>query len=399
MFPVARTSLKMALSPWGNMATHSLLRSFKFLGPRRCTHLCPKLGATRETWWSAACSDVISATFRPSLESMELTSLDSVLKGVSADAAELYLPSQIPTVHRCPDPLEFYRNWVAPNCPVVFRGAVSHWPAITKWTSSYLKSLVGDKQVDVAVTPNGYADAVREDLDRFVMPHEEKMKIGELLDVLDGQRNHPGICYLQKQNSNFTSEYPELWDDAETELPWATGAFGAQPDAVNLWIGDARAVTSMHKDHYENLYCVVRGRKRFTLLPPTDLPLIPYGTYKSGRYRLREDGSFSVVDAEDHGEVPWIPIDPLQPDLERWPSYANAHPLVADLEPGDVLYLPSLWFHHVEQQQNTIAINFWYDMAFDVRYNYFKFLEKLTEARNHCRAWNAPCWRPQPAHI
>ena len=35
--------------------------------------------------------------------------------------------------------------------------------------------------------------------------------------------------------------------------------------------------SSVHKDHYENLYCVVSGAKTFTLLPPTDQPWVPYG--------------------------------------------------------------------------------------------------------------------------
>lgn len=317
------------------------------------------------------------------LNMMNAERLQATLKQVSADASELYLPREVSEISTVPSPLEFHRNWIAHNCPVVFRGAVRHWPALQKWTSAYLKRCIGDKRVDVAVTPNGYADAVREDLDRFVMPHEEQMTISTLLSILDGEICHPGVCYLQKQDSNFTSDYPELWADAETDLPWATAAFGSKPDAVNLWIGDERAVTSMHKDHYENLYCVVRGKKRFTLLPPTDLPLIPYGMYRSAKYKLEKDGTFCTEDVDEHGVIPWIPLDPVRPNLDRWPDYADAHPLVIDIAPGDVLFLPSLWFHHVEQEHNTIAVNFWYDMAFDIRYNYFKFLEKMVE---ECRA-------------
>lgn len=38
---------------------------------------------------------------------------------------------------------------------------------------------------------------------------------------------------------------------------------------------------SVHKDHYENLYCVISGEKNFILLPPTDRPFIPYGNYNN----------------------------------------------------------------------------------------------------------------------
>ena len=50
----------------------------------------------------------------------------------------------------------------------------------------------------------------------------------------------------------------ELLQDIE-ELQWAKEAFGKNPDAINFWMGDGRAVTSTHKDPYENIYCVVKG--------------------------------------------------------------------------------------------------------------------------------------------
>jgi hypothetical protein len=54
---------------------------------------------------------------------------------------------------------------------------------------------------------------------------------------------------LQQQNSNLTQELPQLLEDVEPQLQLAEAAFGAPPDAVNLWIGDERAATTFHKDH------------------------------------------------------------------------------------------------------------------------------------------------------
>ena len=47
---------------------------------------------------------------------------------------------------------------------------------------------------------------------------------------------------------------------------------------------------------------------------------------------------------------------------------------------GDVLYLPSLWFHHLRQSHGCVAVNFWYDMEFDARYAYNNFLREVSEA-------------------
>ncbi|XP_065195925.1 bifunctional peptidase and (3S)-lysyl hydroxylase Jmjd7-like [Sycon ciliatum] len=308
---------------------------------------------------------------------------------LSREAAEFGPFDAILELEGEPDALWFYREHVSRGVPCIWRGAVAHWPAVSKWSNDYLRETVGSKEVSVAITPNGYADAVREDLNRFVMPHDQLMPVSQLLDVIERKEDFPGICYLQRQNSNFMEDFAELWKDTDLDIAWASKAFGAQPDAVNLWIGDERAVTSMHKDHYENLYCVVRGEKHFILLPPTDRPLIPHMKYASARYQLDlASREFSVVDEKDHGVIPWIPLDPQKPDLNRWPQYRHAHPLRCTLKAGDMLFLPSMWYHHVSQSQGAIAVNYWYDMAFDMRYAYFQCMDAITDtvAEGNCCA-------------
>ena len=76
-------------------------------------------------------------------------------------------------------------------------------------------------------------------------------------------------------------------------------------------MGDKRAVTSLHKDHYENIYCVVRGEKTFTLLPPTDQPYIPYKEVPVGQYIRQTDGGWSINQDGSLGSVPWIPVSSL----------------------------------------------------------------------------------------
>lgn len=172
----------------------------------------------------------------------------------------------------------------------------------------------------------------------------------------------------------------------------------------------------MHKDPYENIYCVVSGEKNFILHPPTDLPWIPYRNYPSAVYKEYESRKWIIEpianETSDSEQIanstltPWICIDPLNPDYKkfsmniaytifffrhlfkrirlklniyfyRYPEYRNAHTLKITLKAGDVLYLPSLWFHHVTQSHACISINYWYDMEFDIKYAYFKTLETL----------------------
>lgn len=120
------------------------------------------------------------------------------------------------------------------------------------------------------------------------------------------------ISYIQRQNSNLNCDFPELVDDLDYSLlSFATDAFNKQPDAVNFWMGDARAVTSMHKDPYENMYCVISGFKDFILIPPTDVHLVPRQMYQSAIYESDDDGIFHIrplFDGECH----------VNPEVTNW---------------------------------------------------------------------------------
>ncbi|XP_052502519.1 cytosolic phospholipase A2 beta [Budorcas taxicolor] len=230
---------------------------------------------------------------------MAEAALDAVrreLREFPAAARELSVPLAVPHLDEPPSPLHFYRDWVCPNRPCIIRNALQHWPALQKWSLPYLRATVGSTEVSVAVTPDGYADAVRGD--RFVMPAERRLPLSHVLDVLEGRAQHPGVLYVQKQCSNLPTELPQLLPDVEPHVPWASEALGKMPDAVNFWLGEAAAVTSLHKDHYENLYCVVSGEKHFLLHPPSDRPFIPYELYTQATYQLTEEGSFKMVDEE-----------------------------------------------------------------------------------------------------
>uniref|UniRef100_A0A8C4X0Z9 Bifunctional peptidase and (3S)-lysyl hydroxylase JMJD7 n=1 Tax=Eptatretus burgeri TaxID=7764 RepID=A0A8C4X0Z9_EPTBU len=302
--------------------------------------------------------------------------LPGALRALAVEARDLSLGNGVPHLTRPPSPLVFLRDWVSPNRPVVISDAISHWPALSRWTSSYFREVLGNKEVTVAVTPNGYADAVFED--HFVMPEERTMPFGRFLDIVEGKEKPHGVFYIQKQCSNLCGEFPEIAADVELEISWASEALGKKPDAINFWMGEENAVTSLHKDHYENLYCVISGRKDFILIPPTDRPFVPYGLYQPAVYREREDGEFDVVEQKFSAKVPWIPVDPLHPDLHRYPSFGDACPLHCSLHAGETLYLPSLWFHHVRQSHGCMAVNFWYDMEYDIKYSYFQLLDRLS---------------------
>jgi jumonji domain-containing protein 7 len=122
------------------------------------------------------------------------------------------------------------------------------------------------------------------DLFRFLFFHLAYF-VGEFIDVISKKVVSHGVYYIQKQNNNFQTEFNDsmLWSDVPRNIEqWGVEVFGTEPDAINLWMGDDNAYSCLHKDHYENFYCVLKGQKNFTLLPATDLYYLDQKEYQSG---------------------------------------------------------------------------------------------------------------------
>jgi len=157
---------------------------------------------------------------------------------------------------------------------------------------------------------------------------------------------------------------------------------GKPLEAVNFWMGEDHSVTSLHKDHYENLYAVVTGEKHFTLYPPTDFHFLYERPFIPAEYVRDADGSLVLSDHPEEPHVPWISVNPLKPDVKQFPQFLHAMPLRVTVKPGELLYLPSLYYHHVEQSADSegkcVAVNFWFDMEYDIKFAYFQFIRNLS---------------------
>lgn len=115
-----------------------------------------------------------------------------------------------------------------------------------------------------------------------------------------------------------------------------------------LWIGNAIRVAT-HYDLMENVGIVVAGRRRFTLFPPDQLPNLYMGPIE-----LTPAGT------------PVSMVDPAAPDLDRYPRFAGAMAVaqMAELDPGDAIYIPFHWWHAVESLAGVnLFVNYWWNAA------------------------------------
>lgn len=133
------------------------------------------------------------------------------------------------------------------------------------------------------------------------------------------------------------------------DIPFARIALEQNADAINLWIGNERSTTALHKDNYENIYVQIRGQKHFVLLPPIAMPCVNEQLIAQGGYIPKDevDGSFSqaglVAEAyEDSEAIPVAIWDPEKPDQRATPYSHLAIPLRVTLNEGDMLYLPAM---------------------------------------------------------
>ena len=265
-----------------------------------------------------------------------------------------------------------FAEFIARRQPVVLTGCID-WPALRTWTHEYLKKTLGDRPVFCALTPDGLGDAVATAADGtvcFVKPYEARMPFSSFVDAIESPLHAPdgvprrAVHYVSHQNDSLSSEYEALWADVELALPWADAAFGRPPAATNFWMGEDAARTTVHADLFDNVYCVVSGRKEFHLLPPQEGHVLRRQRYPSAAYTPSADGSSHALVLEfdePAAEVLWSPVH-----LDHGSS-EQLRPVRASVGPGEVLFLPALWWHAVGQRggegcaPSTVAVNYWYE--------------------------------------
>lgn len=251
------------------------------------------------------------------------------------------------------------------------------------WTIPYLEQKLGNALLTVNATPDGRADAVKDG--KFVMAEERQMTFSDFMNAARDHHNSANeSVYLSYQNNNLREQAGVLEEDIKAGDEWSQQVFGGPPEAVNLWVGDHRNVSSPHMDFFENTYSVIRGQKIFTLMPPTDMWCMHKTMFPAYRHVYRKSDGWSIERVDDL-MTPWIPIDPNEPDFDTYPRFSHATCLRVAVREGETLYLPSMWYHQVEQQGGpegmTIAVNQWYDMQHNFRYVALKFMERTMKAQ------------------
>jgi hypothetical protein len=243
------------------------------------------------------------------------------------------------------DPVAFRSEIARDARPLVLRGAVADWPLVKRAQESpealveYLIDRVSKDVVDTVIAPPEAHGRLLYEEDLSDLNHRRSLE--KLPNVLRGLLKQMGASEpvgISIQGIAAAEHLRGLEAENATELVPAR----TEP---RLWIGNAVTVAP-HFDAADNLACVAAGRRRFILFPPDQVANLYVGPFD-----LTPAGV----------PVSMVPLD--DPDLDRWPRYeaALAAAQVAELGPGDAIYIPYLWWHGVQSLEPVnMLVNYWW---------------------------------------
>lgn len=247
-------------------------------------------------------------------------------------------------VRAAPDEADFAQVRDA-GVPVVFRGLNADWPAVTAGHQSdeamaaYLSRLARPVATRTMVAPAAQGGRYFYDDEVSGFNYESRdIPAPATLAQLIAQKGRPDRLSIYAGAAPSSDLFPGFGAENPMSL--------APPPAEPLvWFGNTARIAP-HFDGSENLACAVRGTRRFLIFPPDQVSNLYPGP----------------IDKTMAGQ-PASLVDPQTPDFARFPRYAEALATaqLAELEPGDVLYLPALWWHYVESEGDLcVLVNYWW---------------------------------------
>jgi lysine-specific demethylase 8 len=219
----------------------------------------------------------------------------------------------------------FQELHVEPGRPVILTDLSDAWPARSRWTPEWFRENYGSLIVPIARLKDG-----RHVLDPKVGLVHESMPLADFMAGID-----------QPTSGALTAPMENLPAALQGDAPFPPITTGAPWRASKLWVSPAGTKTRLHRDLPDNLNAQIRGRKRFTLVKPSESRFV----YSQGFL----------------SSVPNVSLaDPEKPDFHRFPLLRQCHPLTGTLEPGDTIYIPRGWWHAATALEPSISINFWW---------------------------------------
>ncbi|MEH2290139.1 cupin-like domain-containing protein [Nostoc sp.] len=255
-----------------------------------------------------------------------------------------------------PSTKQFVEMWEQYQ-PFIIEDVAKNWDACKNWSNDYLIKKCGNNIVNIQFFQQGFFENYNEfsNEDGYSSDIKE-MKYKEYINnyINKAHRNDFNIrCYLP--SAVFEKSFPEITEDViyPTYL-------NSKP-LVSFWHGlsnkNFSSTTVLHFDGFHNIFVQIRGRKRILLFPPSNYL------------------SFYPPLEDSHGLADYSKVDPNLPNLELFPKFPWQEKIEVILQPGEMLYIPPYWWHHVTALEENISLSFFYDIKIQ---DYFKQKKMLS---------------------
>jgi hypothetical protein len=291
------------------------------------------------------------------------------------------------------DPEDFSQAFLLQNRPVIMRRAITHWPAVQKWSPEYLRTMVeGAKVVIQSKSDYGPSGSKR---------HFEESKEVDFANVVGMMTldDAPDMSYVRQ--TRVWKEIAALVDDIE---PLRYGPANLAKTDGNLWIGPAGTIAQMHWDPGHNLFAQIRGEKKWILVPPSESHMTYGNKFSLGEIvqnpRLRAEfpaliQKMEIVmnssrnveelvnvhlnDSERSQLYDWLSevnncdVNAEDPNPEKTPLFMDTCRYQSTLAAGDLMFIPYGWRHYVRSISPSISLNWFFppekDFSADLKIN------------------------------
>ncbi|MDF2178787.1 cupin-like domain-containing protein [Aliiglaciecola sp. CAU 1673] len=234
--------------------------------------------------------------------------------------------------------------------PMLLKGLVKDWPLVQAAKQSDDAALSYLASFDSNVPITAYLGGP--DIDGRIFYNDDfsgfnferaQLPLKQLLSQLLAAKNAPKPPTIYMGSTLVDHWLPGFRQ--ENDLPINLTASEQGNTLVSVWIGNQSRIAA-HYDFPQNIACCAVGKRRFILFPPEQIENLYVGPLE-----ITPSGQpISLVDMQN-------------PDLTRFPRFAKAmeSALVAELEPGDALFIPSMWWHQVQSLSAcNVLVNYWW---------------------------------------
>lgn len=234
--------------------------------------------------------------------------------------------------------------------PLLLRGLAAEWPMVKAALESnaaadaYLRRFYRDATVNAMLGAPEIEGRYfyNDDLSGFNF-YPLRVRLDTVLAEMEKHSATEPPPSIYVGSTTIDTCLPGFRDENDVDL-------GGRDALASIWIGNRTRIAA-HYDLPDNLACVAAGHRRFTLFPPNQLENLYIGP----------------LDFTPAGQAISL-VDFAKPDYARFPRFAKAleHAQVAEMGPGDALFIPSMWWHHVEALDRfNVLVNYWWRQSPD----------------------------------